>query len=443
MLFGQGPAAGQGNQAKTNQKGVQRPIHETPNRHLLDGKFQLPSQAAGPNGKEQLPFTITSRISKPHDDGEQKVKKQSPAKAAGAALASPFKTTLERGLNKFFSRMPWVAGETAESAVQRALELNNKGSPAIICYLGEHITNKATVDAMVVEYEQLIGLIAAKGANASIAVRPSPFGSDVTNYAGDAHEYCWRNLENLISRAKEKGVFVWIDTESLDYLNYTLEIYKDFQSRHGNVGIVIQANVKRSEDDLRSILHDPVFSEHRPVVRLVKGIYAEKPEVSHTEWAAIHKNFSKLIKVLFEESQPGDHLVVATHQEGRILEAIQLSEKHPDKTLELQMLMGIKTHELAEPLRAAGHPMTEYVPYGPQAFPYCMRRMAKSPAFATMAVTAELQKWPRPVRAALARLFTIAYKLLTKHDLNRGAAHEDQGDAARLKEYLESKSRQK
>lgn len=353
------------------------------------------------------------------------------------AVTGPVKRLLERPLNRIFAKTPWVAGETADSAVARALELKEKGCDAILCCLGEHIATRESVKQMVAEYHDLIDLMATKGIRATIAVRPSPFGSDIPD--ADRHEFCWENLDAITRHAKEKGVFVWVDMESLEYTNYTLQLYKDLQKTYGNVGLAIQANVKRSEEDLRGLIQAPELVENLPVVRLVKGIYTEDAAFSYEDYGQIHQNFKRLIRVIFNESKPGTRVVVGTHHEARILDALRLFGQHTgQKTLELQVLKGIKSH-LKDDLLAVGYRVTEYVPYGSQAFAYSARRMAKSPDFANSVMMQEIGGWPKPVRAVVGKALPIAYRLFTGHQLNTTSAQNSQNDVEELKTYLQSK----
>ncbi|MDO8339243.1 MAG: proline dehydrogenase family protein [Candidatus Burarchaeum sp.] len=388
-----------------------------------------------PNGKD----CAWPQINRPEASGAKNGK--------GGLIDAKFMKTLgiEAMLNNIFANSQWVAGKTAESAVNRGLELQKAGSPSILCYLGEHIAEQGKVEDMMKEYTHLINLMGAKGLTTSIAVRPSPFGSDVKNYADQGKgktvlDYCYNNLETLVALAAKNKVSVCIDMEALPFSDYTLATYKALQKEYGNVSTVLQGNVRRAEHDLRAMLKDPDFGGHPPVFRLVKGIYKEANEdgmepVAYTGYDNIHANYAKLIGIAFEESPPGTRIVVASHHDARILEALKLSERHPDKQLELQMLMGVRT-DLMKNLRAAGIPVTEYVPYGPNAFAYSARRMAKSPDFANAIMADTFKSVPAPIRPLMHKIVEGAYPILFGSKLNIEAARGNSEAAAELEQYL-------
>ncbi|VVC04648.1 Proline dehydrogenase [Candidatus Burarchaeum australiense] len=348
---------------------------------------------------------------------------------------------IEAMLNEIFAQTIWVAGKTAESAVKRAADLQARDSSTIVCCLGEHIKKQDDVETMMREYTRLLYLMGARGVTTSIAVRPSPFGSDVEGYVDRGkgktpRDYAYNNLKKLVEVAKENGVFVWIDMEGLPFSDYTLAVYKDLQVKYGNVGTVLQANVHRAEADLRSVLSDPAFYEakHPPVIRLVKGIYRETKD-AFTDYDDVHANYSNLIRIAFEESPPGTRVVVASHHDGRVLEALKLSEEHPDKPLELQVLKGVRT-DLAEMLRNNGIPVTEYVPYGTIAFAYSARRMAKSPEFASTVMADMFKAVPKLVRPHMSKIVKATYPMFFGSQLFVESAKGDPNAGKELKQFL-------
>lgn len=383
---GLGGAHSNGTNGKNGSDG-KNPIFGIFGRRHLDAEPAQNGQLAQ-NG---VAYTIQSRIERKEKKAERLAQR-----AGGAwrnfmgALMKP----LEPQLDRLFVKSAWIAGAHAPKAADRAMELNRRGSSAILCCLGEHCQTEAQAHEMVLEYRPLILQVGERKIDASIAVRPSPFGSDAKDLRGmTQEEHAWRNLDFIVAKAKKNGVLVWLDMEDSGYTDYTLEIYRDFRRRYGNVGIVLQANLKRSAQDMRDVLQDAEFAGKPPVLRLVRGIYRESGRHAIEGRQEIHENFAELIRIAFKEAPTGATIAVATHHEARILEALRLAEARKDVILELQVLKGIKT-ELADALRRAGYAVTEYVPYGKHPFAYSMRRFGESPQFGEMVLKELLGGWP-------------------------------------------------
>ena len=105
-----------------------------------------------------------------------------------------------------------------------------------------------------------------------------------------------------------------------------------------NIGIAIQAYMKRSEEDVPRIL------DSRGVIRLCKGAYNESSEIVYKRKKSIDENFSKLMRMMFER---GREFAVATHDEKLIEEATRLSSLHY-ADFEFEMLMGISDKKKLE-----------------------------------------------------------------------------------------------
>lgn len=361
--------------------------------------------------------------------------------------AKPVRSLAESLLNHAFASSPWVAGKTAYDAVERARSMLlslPRGSNVILCSLGEHTTSKEEADAAVAENMHLIdvasGQIGAlakeKGVTPSIAIRPSSFGTEISLPGFEPEKYCFENMEAVVAHAKEKGIFVWLDMESHEYHDYTIDVYEHLQEKYGNVGLALQANVHRSMQDMLNLLNSRKLQENLPVFRLCKGIYEEMKPHGTEDYGSIHGNYQKMIQTLFARGKDGVHVVVATHHEGRVLDALQGKLLYPGKTVELQMLMGVKS-SLAKKLNEHGIPVTIYVPYGPKTAPYCIRRFLRSPDFAQMTMAAWVGELPPLLRSVVRpKMIMAGYKLITAHDAKPRVARGSEADANMLWEYI-------
>jgi proline dehydrogenase len=160
--------------------------------------------------------------------------------------------------------------------------------------------------------------------------------------------------------------------EDSAHTDATLDAFRAVRDGHDNVGIVIQAYLHRSEQDIRDLL------TMGACIRLCKGAYAEPPEVAFQDKAAVDENYVKLVKLLLPS---GIYHGIATHDPNMINATIRFArdEKIDKKAFEFQMLYGVARNRQAE-LVKKGYNVRVYVPYGRAWYPYFMRRLAERPA---------------------------------------------------------------
>jgi len=249
----------------------------------------------------------------------------------------------------------WIAGEKISDGLRRAKEANRKGMGALLDYLGEHYTDKKRVNQTVKEYLWLIDLIRKKKIRGSISLKLTQLGLLI------GQEYCLQNLLRILRKAK---LLVWIDMESAEYTDKTMDIYLRASREHKNLAVTIQANLKRSTKDLDRII------EAGGIVRLVKGAYRESEQIAYMEHDKITENFERLMGTLFLR---GNQFAIATHDKKMIEKAMEL-EKRYRKRIEFQFLMGIRD-KLKSDLVKEGYAVSEYIPFGKNWFPYFLRRL--------------------------------------------------------------------
>ena len=252
----------------------------------------------------------------------------------------------------------WIAGYTLQDAMDAARNANERKIHAILNRLGEHTPDRKLIQQYVDEYLKLLETIQSENLQATISVKPSQIGlaAEISLYKD--------NLLNIIARAEEEGRFVWIDMENSPYTESTVEVYRELLGTHKDLGLCLQANMKRTESDLRDLL------PRGGKIRLVKGAYPENGQIAFKRRSELNANYLRLMHILFEQN---GFFAIGTHDEKMITEAKKLS--HDQKTdFEFQLLKGIRD-DLKSSLLANGFSVSEYIPYGPEWYNYSKRRM--------------------------------------------------------------------
>ena len=257
----------------------------------------------------------------------------------------------------------WVAGYSINDALQSAKKANSNGMSAIINYLGEHSESLEDIEAGVKEYLTILNEMEKLQIKGGISPKLTQIGLEKD------YDLSINNASRIIERARQLNRFVWLDMESSLYLNDTIEIYLTLLKHYNKVGLAFQAYLKNASDRLIEILM------HKGKVRLVKGAYREDSNVVFRSKRTVDKNYSKLMRLLFEQ---GNDFAIATHDQKLIEEAIKLSKKYPKK-FEFQMLKGIRD-DLKPALIKQGFSLAEYIPYGKKVIPYSFRRIKEKPS---------------------------------------------------------------
>jgi proline dehydrogenase len=263
---------------------------------------------------------------------------------------------MEKALFKIAKQ--WIAGETVDEALLTAKEAYKNGRHAIVNKLGEYHTAKNRIKKTVDEYQLIISSFRKWKIRGAISVKPTQIGLSVNQ------RECFRNLEKIISSARNAHVFVWLDMEASDHTDEIIELYNRFFSRYERLGLALQANLKRTENDLADLI------EKGAKIRLVKGAYREKSQIAYKSKEEVDKNYVKLMRRLFKYS---NEFGIATHDSKIIEKATGLSKTYPKK-FEFQMLKGIRD-EIKTELSKKKFVVSDYIPYGTNWLPYSFRRI--------------------------------------------------------------------
>lgn len=262
----------------------------------------------------------------------------------------------------------YIAGSTLADAVRVVRELNAGGKLATIDVLGEEITREDEARAIAQAYRDVFDAIERRGLDATVSVKLTALGLDLS------FELCRENLVSILELARTNGNFVRIDMEDSSTTSETLRLYRELRE-HGfeNVGVVLQAYLRRTLDDIRSL------ADLVPNVRLCKGIYVEPPSIAYTDYEAVRANFVQALQALTEID--GSHIGIATHDEWLIQHALRDVVSRTNGSYEFQMLLGVRERRATE-LVGSGHPLRVYVPFGEHWYQYSLRRLQENPAMA-------------------------------------------------------------
>ena len=266
----------------------------------------------------------------------------------------------------------FLAGETAGDAMDHARELDAAGVGTIFNRLGEHYEAREPADADAEAYCELLSSIGETDLDACVSVKPSQLGFDV-----DPAVFR-ENLTRVVGAAADHDGFVWIDMEDHTTTDATIDAFEAQVRRYPEVGLCLQANLKRTPDDLARLAALP------GKVRLVKGAYDEPGEIAYTDKARIDDAYRDLLERAFKTFDGG--VAVGSHDPEMIEVAAGLHAEY-GTDYEVQMLMGVR-EDAQRDLAAAGVPVYQYAPYGAQWLSYFYRRVMERKENALFALRA-------------------------------------------------------
>ncbi len=266
-----------------------------------------------------------------------------------------------------FGAARFVAGETLDECVAVLRRLNDAGLHANTTLLGEAIPTTDGAAAVVVEYERILDRLAAEGLRANVALKLTHLGLSFD------HEITYANVERLVAHAASVNNFVRIDMEQSAFTAATIEIFERLRDAgHENVGTALQSYLYRAPDDLERLLRQA------PNLRIVKGAYLEPDSIAYPEKSDVDLAYVRLVERGLRE---GAYIAVATHDE-RIVRRVQsfaAREGIARDRFEFQMLYGVRP-ALQRSIAAEGYKVLVATPFGPDWYPYLMRRLAERPA---------------------------------------------------------------
>ena len=262
----------------------------------------------------------------------------------------------------------YIAGAELADAVRVVRRLNGEGKLATVDVLGEEIANADEARAIADAYRDALDVFDREQLDSNISVKPTALGLKL------GYEVCRENLDELVAHAAGRG-FVRIDMEDASTTDDTLRLYRELRAAgHDNVGVVLQARLKRTVEDVRAL------AELKPNIRLCKGIYLERPEIAYRDYDAVRANFVQALEELWNG---GSYVGVATHDEYLLEQAQREAALRGlgREDFEFQMLLGVRP-ALGDALVRQGHRLRIYTPFGRDWYEYSLRRLQENPRIA-------------------------------------------------------------
>ena len=269
---------------------------------------------------------------------------------------------------KFFIKIfatRYVAGISIQDALDTVKILNNKKLSVTLDILGEHTNNKEEATSIANDYVKILEQIKFSKSDCNISIKPSHIGTDINN------EIFIKNLQIIHSTATNTNNFVRIDMEDSSLIDKSINAYNERFKIDSNIGIVLQAYLCRSENDLKNL-------QNHSNLRLCKGIYNESEKISIKDTISINKNYINLLKLAFKKNI---YVGIASHDITLIQSCIKVIKEMgiPNKCFEFQILYGVPMDKTIQVLQNNNYKIRVYVPFGPDWYDYSIRRIKENP----------------------------------------------------------------
>jgi proline dehydrogenase len=268
----------------------------------------------------------------------------------------------------------YIAGETIEEGLLASKLLNQQNIEVTVDLLGEFIETLEVAEANKNMYLEIIERFTEENINGNFSLKPTMFGLLINN------EVCHSYIREIVQLAASYNKFVRIDMEDSRCVDSEIELFRKLHAEFPeNVGLVFQAYLRRTPDDLKNLLD--LHTKETPLnYRLCKGIYVEPEKIAYKKYGEVREQFLINLEFMLKNKM---YAGIATHDRFLVENSYRLIEKYnvPKNKYEFQMLYGV-TPELRQSVIDNGHRMRVYVPFGKQWFKYSSRRLKENPKMA-------------------------------------------------------------
>lgn len=279
---------------------------------------------------------------------------------------------------------PYVAGEKLDDALRVSKDFNKEGIIVTLDVLGEFIKTLDEAEKNKQDYLELIDIAEKEKIDGNYSLKPTSFGLLIDK------DVCYNHIREIVAKAASYNNFVRVDMEDSPCTDLEIELFRKLKKEFPkNVGLVFQAYLKRTLDDIKGL--QDLNTKDNPInYRLCKGIYVEPAEIAFKKYEEVNDNFLKDLEYMFQNKI---YAGIATHDKPLIEGSYELIEKYkvPKDMYEFQMLYGV-TPRLRQSIVDKGHTMRIYVPFGKEWFGYSTRRLKENPKMASHIIKAIFYK---------------------------------------------------
>ena len=202
-----------------------------------------------------------------------------------------------------------------DAAIRATAEVLGDGRLVTLDHLGEDTFEESQANDTVEAYLTLLARLDSHGLTegAEVSVKLSAVGQSLPI---DGEKIALENARRICSAAAVVGTTVTLDMEDHTTTDSTLGILRELRVDFPWVGAVLQAYLKRTEQDCR----DLAYSGSR--VRLCKGAYQEPASVAYQDKHDVDLSYVRCLKVLMEGQ---GYPMVASHDPRLIAIAADLA----------------------------------------------------------------------------------------------------------------------
>jgi proline dehydrogenase len=262
----------------------------------------------------------------------------------------------------------YIAGEELQDAINLVKKLNSEGIYATMDVLGESIKNKEEAIEAKKKCLEVLEEIEKNKLMANLSIKPTQMGLAIDE------EFAYQQIFEIVQKAKSYNNFVRIDMEDSPYTDATIIVYKRIYEQLKNVGVVLQAYLKRTIQDVEEL------NKLSTNYRICKGIYVEHESIAYKNRQVIRDKFLEALRIMFKD---GNYVGIATHDDYLIEKSYKIIREMniPKDKFEFQMLLGVK-EDLRYKIKSNGYKVRIYVPFGKDWYAYSIRRLKENPQIA-------------------------------------------------------------
>ena len=275
----------------------------------------------------------------------------------------------ERGIAKL-AVARFMPGERLEDALAASERIRDQRMGVVLTFLGENVSDAAQARAVTEHYLEVIDGVMKRKLDAQIAVKLTQLGLDL------GADEAFANTRRIVLKARETGHLVWVDMEGSAYTQVTIDVFKRLRAEFDNVGLAVQAYLRRSPADVDALLALPAS------IRMVKGAYREPASIALESKSEIDAAYESLgLKMLRASLKPGSPLQVFGTHDDKLIESLRraAAAEPGERRVEYHLLYGIRADE-QQRLVQAGETVKVLISYGTHWYPWFVRRLAEKPS---------------------------------------------------------------